>query len=362
MKRNVFILAILLCVSCAKESDKGIIPLPLKESIGIDSKREKVDIFENIHVIPLETTDQSLLSGCYIINVCDDKLFVEDANTVYSFNAETGKYESSMHRQGSGPEEYVSLSDVCVDCSNRLLHVLERTRNKIKTYNYDGHFLREYAHDSIEAIEMLDGSYFVANKGMNGQCDIGLYDKNWNIVKNLWNNNKGKVEYKHIAQIQDFQVFNDCTVFMDADTLYQIKNKEVNALFYINKENLSMPFEVLTDVTRQKEWDSYIWGNLGYLSGNYYFLRFYYENKLYYDVWDVSSMKLIYRNTASSPADIMGISVSVNGENIDIWPSFVKNDRIYSILSFEDAKKLDLPDDNEENPVIVACDIKPQVK
>ena len=151
MKTSVLALSFLLCFSCTKKLDEETC-LPLKESIEVDSKVENIDIFEDVSVIPLETTDESLLSDCQIVAFCDDKIIVRDINTLYFFNIETGRYE------------------------------LER-RGNIKTYNYNGSFLKEYTNDSVVSIEMLESSRFVAYSGVNRQCDITLYNKDWNVVK-----------------------------------------------------------------------------------------------------------------------------------------------------------------------------------
>ncbi|ANU57752.1 6-bladed beta-propeller [Bacteroides caecimuris] len=356
MKTSVLALSFLLCFSCTKKLDEETC-LPLKESIEVDSKVENIDIFEDVSVIPLETTDESLLSDCQIVAFCDDKIIVRDINTLYFFNIETGRYESRICRQGNGPEEYVSLNDVCIDCADKLVYVLER-RGNIKTYNYNGSFLKEYTNDSVVSIEMLESSRFVAYSGVNRQCDITLYNKDWNVVKKIWKRNKEVMNYRDIVEVRDFDVFNGYPCFMDTDTLCQINNENVNPLFYIDKGELALPFEIFTDIKRKKERDSYIWGDYGFLSEDFYFLRFYYDNKIYYDVWDVSSMKLMYRNIVSSPVDARGISILIDGKKINIWPSYVRGDMICSVLQGEEVEKLGLPTDNDENPVIVTCRIR----
>ncbi len=356
MKKSILALSFLLYFSCTKKLDEEIC-LPLRESIGIDSEVGNMDIFEDVCVIPLETTDESLLSDCQIVALCADKIIVRDINTLYFFDIETGRFESKICRKGDGPEEYVSLSDVCVDCIDRSVYVLEG-RGNIKTYDYDDSFLKAYANDSVVSIEMFKDTCFLAYQGMNGLRDIALYSKDWNIVKKLWKENKKAVNDVDIVEVKDFQVFNSYPCFMDVDTLYQINNAAVSPLFYIDKGELALPFEIFTDIKRKKERSSYIWGDYGVLSGDYYFLRFYYDNKIYYDVWDVSSMKLIHRNIAHSPVDARGIPVFIGGKKINIWPSYVRGDMIYSILQGEEVEKLDLPTDNDENPVIVGCRIR----
>ena len=81
MKTSVLALSFLLCFSCTKKLDEETC-LPLKESIEVDSKVENIDIFEDVSVIPLETTDESLLSDCQIVAFCDDKIIVRDINTL----------------------------------------------------------------------------------------------------------------------------------------------------------------------------------------------------------------------------------------------------------------------------------------
>lgn len=358
MRKSVFLLSIVLCISCTQEVEKGIC-LPLEGSIEMDIKSGNIDILEDVSIIPLETTDESLLGECRIIDVCNDKFIIQDISSIYIFNVKTGKYESKIHRQGDGPEEYVSLSDVAVDCSNQLLYVLDG-KGYVKVYGYDGVFQKVYENDSIISMEILGNSNFIAYNRANGQYqyDINLYDNDWNVVKHLQKRHIKEVNYKDVIEVKDFDIFNGLPYFMNADTLYQINNTDINFLFYIDKGKLTLPFEIFTDIKRKKERASYIWGDYGFLAGDSYFLRFYYDNKIYYDVWDITSMKLKYRNIVNSPTDARGISLLIDGKDVNIWPSFVKNDMIYCILMDEEVEKLGFSETNEGNPIMLIGKIK----
>lgn len=357
MKKSIFLLYIVLCISCTQEVKKGT-SLPLSESIEMDTKSENI-ILEDVSIVPLETTDKSLLGECRIVDICKGKIIVKDINSIYVFNEKTGAYESKLDKLGNGPEEYSSLSDVAVDCLNQLLYVLDG-KGYVKVYGYDGNFQKVYKNDSIVSFEILENSNFIAFNRANGQYkyDINLYDNDWNIVKHMRKRYIKEANYKDVIEIKDFDIFNGIPYFTNADTIYQIENTIISPSFYIDKGKLSLPFEIFTDIKRKKERASYIWGDYGILAGDSYFLRFYHDNKIYYDIWNISSMKLIYRNIVNTPTDARGISILIDNKHINIWPSFVKNDMVYCVLMDGEVEKLGYTESNEGNPIIITGKIK----
>lgn len=360
MRKSLFILGLvlLLFISCSQNPVKDVC-IPLKSTIENNTRPENIDILDNIGIIPLETTDESLLGECQIVDVNNKEVIIKDLNSIYIFNKETGKYESKILRLGDGPEEYASLSDVVSDSSRQQVYVLDGNGN-VKVYDSNGKFRKKYENDSIISMEMLNNSHFVAFNRPNGpyKYDINIYDNEWSVLKNLHKKHAEKPHYKDIIEINDFCIFNGLPCFMESDTIYQIKDGNINFLFYIDKGDLALPMEVFTDIKRKKERASYIWGNYGFLAGDFYFLRFYYDNKIYYDIWNISSMKLMCRNVVSSPIEPKGVPVYINGKEIYVWPSFVKNDTVYCILMDTEVEKINFPNNNEGNPIIFVGRIK----
>jgi len=69
------------------------------------------DIFEKIEIIPLETTDSSLLGDIYGIAFYNNHYYIGDSrgNYLFCFD-EKGKFVRKIGKVGQGPEEYITAS------------------------------------------------------------------------------------------------------------------------------------------------------------------------------------------------------------------------------------------------------------
>lgn len=92
------------------ESDKLFIDLEITDSLRWE------DLFEEVEVIPLEFTEQSMLTAVDEILMQDDSYLVFDkkAQVIYKFDLE-GNYLSKLDQAGEGPDEYQLIYDVSIN-------------------------------------------------------------------------------------------------------------------------------------------------------------------------------------------------------------------------------------------------------
>jgi hypothetical protein len=116
---NVFVILFYFCCffSCSNkiESNSDVEIIYAKSDI----KESASNIFEQIKVIPLETTDSSLIGRAIDgIEVWDDKLFIQNYlgshTNILCFDL-SGKYLFNIDRMGQEPEEYTYLGDFFID-------------------------------------------------------------------------------------------------------------------------------------------------------------------------------------------------------------------------------------------------------
>lgn len=79
--------------------------------------------FAQTRILPLETTDASLVQSINAICMAGDTLFLLDnrQQKIFIFDG-NGKFINAIHNIGNGPKEYVALSDISIQ--NGLLAVL----------------------------------------------------------------------------------------------------------------------------------------------------------------------------------------------------------------------------------------------
>ncbi len=106
---------IMITISCAKQGKHIIDPNVLLPGITlgsfVEAKTPLSEIIGDYRLIPLETTDESLIGGRNnkIIKK-DERIFVRSGNEVMMFG-ENGKFHGKLSRLGGGPEEYENLLD-----------------------------------------------------------------------------------------------------------------------------------------------------------------------------------------------------------------------------------------------------------
>lgn len=174
-------------ISCSGTKEiKNDMCIPLRASLESEFQSTDIDLLENVTLVPLETTDESLLGECHIIDTYTDEIIVSDISSIYIFDGKTGKYKSKINKLGNGPEEYVSLNDVAVDYLNRSFYILDG-QGAVKKFSFDGDYLKEYRNDSIVSMAFMKRTGFVAfnNSAKQYDYDINLYDKDWNLLKHL---------------------------------------------------------------------------------------------------------------------------------------------------------------------------------
>lgn len=128
------------CVEVKDEKCSGfdVIPVDL-------ARRDKVsvkDLFSDIQVIPLETTQESLIRELTQIKSFEDRLYVHDYSkaSIFVFDKE-GSFLWKLAEKGNGPRNYLTLSDFDLDVSRRNLVTLCPVSNALFFYDLRGGFL-----------------------------------------------------------------------------------------------------------------------------------------------------------------------------------------------------------------------------
>jgi len=145
MKRIYFtIFIVTFLYSCGKVNDSiNDVSVILKSSLE-ETKTSFFDLFERAELIPLETTDQSLIKSTRKVDCYDDTLYVfdDDLFAVFIFDG-TGKYLNKVHKIGQGPGEYAYIYDFCVDGEKRTINMLSPLGVHY-VYDFDTQFVKSY--------------------------------------------------------------------------------------------------------------------------------------------------------------------------------------------------------------------------
>lgn len=147
MKHYFFalIFASLLLYSCGhgqndNESDSDplqVVVVPEQADMPIDSIIEKVDY------IKLGDTGDVLIGDVSKLWITPQHIVIVDkfkAMSIFVFDR-SGNAQAVINRLGRGPQEYTSLTDVCLTPDQQRIVVLDNSKKKLLYYNMEGDFL-----------------------------------------------------------------------------------------------------------------------------------------------------------------------------------------------------------------------------
>lgn len=358
MKR-IYLLVILstMLYGCMDKGNQqaDLSSIPIKDCISEGIRKEDVFLNKlNASIIPLEFTDSSVLADCYIVDECKDKIIICDFQNVYAFHHVNGSFLSRVSHKGEGPEDYLCISDVAVSSEDGLVFILDNMGKKLNTYSIDdGRLMNSISNDTVVSFQQLkDNKWLAYNSPLySAEYDICMYDQQWKLLRGICKR-KGSTSYRDIIHISDFLHSNGEVYSYAKDTLYHISEKgEITPFLYIAKGELSVPDEIASDITQKRKRDNYIWGDQVCFSDEYFFLRYYYKRKIYFDIWNIHSKELCYRNIVQNPSDKMGLPIKVGNETYYAWPKYVKNNTFYCITYSEREDKI------EDNPFVLKFEI-----
>lgn len=100
------------------------------------------DAVQTIDIIPLEATDESILSDITDVQVTASDIWVRVTKdqSIFRFSR-SGKFLNKVGKIGQGPEEYTQLWDFIVDDEKKEVTVIS-TISGVKVYDYEGNYIR----------------------------------------------------------------------------------------------------------------------------------------------------------------------------------------------------------------------------
>jgi hypothetical protein len=154
MKKQLLIDFLLLIIistvlSCTKKQDSVYY-------VNLDSPGTQTldEFIRSVQLIPLETTDESLIKNITKVIFYDNLYYVKDIyEGLFVFDT-TGHFIRKIGSKGSGPGEYGYISDFCINVYTSNLELLG-PRGDLMIFNPDGKYLNTIMYRSIEVSNFL---------------------------------------------------------------------------------------------------------------------------------------------------------------------------------------------------------------
>lgn len=205
---GVFVL--LGCSSNKKQepiSKSGIPVINLSEDVSTVPSLLLSEAAEKLEIVPLEMTDESVLSDITEMQVTDHNIWIDHGREFYIYRfSRTGKFLNKIGSIGQGPGEYTNYSTFLVDEDKKEVYIIANT-NGVLAYDFEGYFKRKIV--DIQMILQLFSSpydqYILNNQKFFATQNFGLYrpidkDSLWSFVS-LGDDFQKKKYFKNPAHV-----------------------------------------------------------------------------------------------------------------------------------------------------------------
>ena len=205
---GVFVL--LGCSSNKKQepiSKSGIPVINLSEDVSTVPSLLLSEVAEKLEIVPLEMTDESVLSDITEMQVTDHNIWIDHGREFYIYRfSRSGKFLNKIGSIGQGPGEYTTYSTFLVDEDKKEVYIIANT-NGVLAYDFEGNFKRKIV--DIQMILQLFASpydqYILNNQKFFATQNFGLYrpidrDSLWSFVS-LGDDFQKKKYFKNPAHV-----------------------------------------------------------------------------------------------------------------------------------------------------------------
>ncbi|MDE6452361.1 MAG: 6-bladed beta-propeller [Odoribacter sp.] len=188
---TLLLLSFLLC-SCQHQTENAI---------KIDLTQKKTDIRYSEFVDSASYLTLYSNDSCIISRV--KRLYIDSAYTILSDRSGNGiciffdnKFQCNIANYGRGPQEFISITDFCLDKANKHICIYDIEGGKLLKYNYQGKFVCEYPFRNVmRSFANIKGKFICIQAAYLREMQSGVWtaDSNGKFVKVLLPGNSDNV-------------------------------------------------------------------------------------------------------------------------------------------------------------------------
>ena len=146
---KIFLLLMPLLLGCSSNNrtgEMGRTPvINLSDKVAEVSSLPLSEATAKVDVIPLQSTEKSILGRILKVQVTNDYIWVnhiiDSHGHLYRFSR-SGKYLNKIGKLGQGPEEFTRMSDFIIDEEHQEVYIIT-TVSGIKVYDFEGNYKRD---------------------------------------------------------------------------------------------------------------------------------------------------------------------------------------------------------------------------
>jgi hypothetical protein len=244
-----FVLIIIFFISCfcsknnsRNQENNGIYEIVISHELNNEIKASS--FIEDYKIVQLSTSNDNLIFQISKVQYFKEKIYILDSpgNCIFIFNND-GSFYKKLNKKGSGPGEYVQITDFYIDEDN--LHVLDFTQQAILRYNRDLEFMTKTNFKSHGSKFIYHNKvYWSYNEPIfkNPDYQFSAFTKEGKVVNSFLDRNSMKHEY--IWSGVNAFALNGVDKYLSPqynDTIYSITNNSIKPEFVINFKDRKFP-------------------------------------------------------------------------------------------------------------------------
>lgn len=303
----VLILSTIVLFFCTNEKEEYVRETA-QYSVRVENPADEASIrfseyFKSGKLIPLETTDNSLLSKIDKVVLYKQLIFVKDQMNeagVLCYD-ENGKYLYRVGQKGEGPENFINLTDFSVDQERGKVYIYDSYTRKVYVFDEKGKFEKSiYLGYPGTAFEYKDNKFYLSqNNQSDGYAyDLCITDMNGKILNQSFTGDPARIN-----AIPKFRINGEALYYyanMHGDTIYRLTDApSVEFKIDYGKHTIS-PDDLRTYLNRQtvakregwkilRDKDCIAGINDFYPVGNYLIFGYTYQSLGHYTIYDMAT-------------------------------------------------------------------------
>ena len=270
MKKKYLIIVLVITIgllnACQQQNKKNTI----SECDIITIDVNKVDIlnyddhFCSTKMIPLETTQESLIGEIGKLYITDEHILIFDskAMNLLLFNSD-GLFIRKIGVKGAGPDEYQFFNDIQFEKTESIIYAHERFQNCIYKYNLDGLLL-----EKTEAADIDFNSFFKTDKGYwvyscfknNNQdgYNLMLLDNDLKSIKKTYFPQKAFVNSNFSSTFMENEDGRVFFIYPSSNIVYELVNEDVVPFAEVDFGDKTMPYNIIVNMENTEDYDKLI--------------------------------------------------------------------------------------------------------
>ena len=193
--KSILLLLIITLLGCSSNkkqepiSRSGVPVINLSEDVSTVPSLLLSEAAEKLEIVPLEMTDESVLSDITEMQVTDHNIWIDHGREFYIYRfSRSGKFLNRIGSIGQGPGEYVNYLTFLVDEDKKEVYIFS-TNNGVLVYDFEGGFKKQISdfQTMVGMFSSIYKQYILNDHKFFAIQNFGLYrsvdkDSLWSFV------------------------------------------------------------------------------------------------------------------------------------------------------------------------------------